>query len=120
MRTNKAKVIKSIQQSERENLSKEQIAYERWVNKGRYQTDIENLEREIKFKENQLQNDIEETFETIITEEGRTITRSGYKNYLKPRFLIENELAIIRQKKAEKEKLLQNLKEQEEKDVDST
>ena len=113
MKTNKAKVIQTPEQAVK---SKEQIDYERKITKQRLSTDVNCLKRELIYKELEVSS-------------GNIMEKNESKFYMsttvaaddiKPRFIIENEIDIIKQKLSEIRDRINEITNLEEEDAEAT
>ena len=83
----------------------------------RCETEIHFLEREIKYKQNQLKKGITET-RAINQVPGQPAVRlDGYKDGLKPEYIIENEIEKNNQLIKEQERQIENTKKAREEDA---
>jgi hypothetical protein len=108
----KAQKILERMKKEKAKLNPEQIEHDRKITQQRTETDLANLKRELEYKESQLKKEIVETRVQIQLSSGEIVIQEGYLDGLKPRWLIENEKAIIEQKIKEKGEQLLNISKQ--------
>ena len=121
MDRNKKAKLKLKQQIDDNKKSKEQKAFERKIQKQRYGIDIQCIDREIKFKKEQLDNNVIIETRMINQIPGQPgIIIDGYKDHIKPAFLIENEIDKLEQRKKEFNELIESIKKAEEEDARET
>lgn len=101
-------IRKKIEQNQK---SEEQIAYERKITKERNSIMIKNIQREIEFKQEQLISGIKETRTINRIPDGTAVTVDGYIDNKKPKFMIENEIDALNQRKKEFEQQIKDIEE---------
>jgi len=90
----------------------EQIEFERFLLKQRATVDIECYKRELAFKEKSLElTTSSEAIEVLIPTNEKLV--SGFKDNVKPRHLIENDITRIKQAISEKEFMLIQMAKEE-------
>ena len=85
--------------------SAEQIEFERKIRLQRIKVEKICFERELAFKQHEL--DSEEIIETIVPDNGQLV--SGFKDNVKPPFLILNDIDKIKQALSEKDEIINEL-----------
>lgn len=93
--------------------SEEQIAYNRKITKERNSVMIQNIQREIDFKKEQLEKEIIETISIHRIPDGTAIRVDGYLDGKKPKFIIENEIDSLNQRIEEFKDQNKNIEELE-------
>ena len=97
-------------------LTKEQATHQRKIQTENETIEIECSLREKKFKEEQLKSEIVETRFVNQLPGQPALVITGYKDQLKPRYLLENEIARIDQMVKIRRETIENMRKQEEKD----
>jgi len=98
--------------------SKEQTEYDRRVTKQRLAVEIECVGREIQFKEDELKNGIVETRALNQLPGQPAIIIDGFKDNVKPSFLIENDLSRLRQNIIEITERMDQIDKSEKEEID--
>ena len=97
----------------KDEISKEQIIYNRKQSKRILKVDMECLRREKGYKQNQLSSG-----KVVEKNESKLYNASSFpKDEVKPKFILENEIKVIERLLEEKQDQLDNLKKSEEEDA---
>ncbi|HEC64119.1 MAG TPA: hypothetical protein ENI23_02360 [bacterium] len=108
----KAKEEEAKNTAEEKKLEEEQIINQRKLQKRRLESDLRGNNRELEYKQFQLTNGILEKSETSIL-----IARSFPKDDVKPSFMIENEIDVLKVKSEEINEQLKGIEEMEREDA---
>lgn len=102
-------------------LEKEQMAFNRSKTKMQSQAQISNIDRHIKYKEEQVRNNaVTETRIVKIADNGEATIIDGYMDNMKPTFLLENEIDELKVRQELFKQQLKAIERAEEEDVRKT
>lgn len=95
----------------------EQREHERTERKSILNSRIKNVEREIEYKVSEIDNkDIKETFVIIKGDDGKPVVYEGFKDNVKPDYMLYNEIDNLKYQIEMYQKQLEGIKKAEDKD----
>jgi uncharacterized protein YyaL (SSP411 family) len=99
-------------------IDKEQLARDRKVTKDRNAVMIQAVNREIKFKTDEIVNGVVETLAIQRMPDGTMLKVEGYEGGKKPYFMIQNEIDMLTQRVKEFEQQIKDIEEAENADTE--
>lgn len=112
---------KAIERLKKQGISKEQLVYQRKIQKERLEIELTCIRREIKFKDEEVSSgNIIETRAVNQIPGQPAITLDGYQDGLKPKHLLENEMDQLNLIIKQKQEMIDDIKKLEEEDAKSS